>query len=320
MIKVSVIVPVFNSEKYLRKCLDSLINQTLSEIEILVIDDGSTDSSHEIIEQYCVSYPTKVHMITKKNGGQGRARNLGIKHAVGKFIGFVDSDDYVDHTMFEYMYEEAIKTKSDYLECNYCYLTEGGKLLKQYGSLKRINQLQDMFINPLVSPWNKLVLKDLLIENQIEFPEGVIYEDLAFYAKLIPYIKNPQFINKAFVYHIKYDSSTMNSNRGEKVGDIFKVIENIVTIYKNNEKYSQYKSEIEYLCTKILLCSSLKRISKIEDKAIRNSYIKQTINILKNYFEGYRQNPYMNKSIKGHYLKLINRFTILPYAYILQYF
>ena len=94
MPKVSVIIPVFNSEKYLHACLDSVINQTLKELEIIVVDDGSTDSSREILEDYKSRYPDKVYLYFKENGGQGSARNSGIMLSRGEYIGFVDSDEY----------------------------------------------------------------------------------------------------------------------------------------------------------------------------------------------------------------------------------
>ena len=107
MKKVSVIVPVYNAEKYLEKCLNSLVEQTLEEIEIIIINDGSTDSSQKIIEKYAEKYGQKIITRTKKNEGQAIARNLGIELCSGKYIGFVDADDYVCNDMFQLMYDEA---------------------------------------------------------------------------------------------------------------------------------------------------------------------------------------------------------------------
>ena len=107
MIKVSVIVPVYNVEKYLRKCLDSLVNQTLEEIEIIVVNDGSKDDSQIIMEEFQQKFPLKIKIFSKENGGLSDARNYGLDRAVGAFIGFVDSDDEVSETMFEEMYDLA---------------------------------------------------------------------------------------------------------------------------------------------------------------------------------------------------------------------
>ena len=109
MIKVSVIVPVWNVEKYLEKCLDSLVNQTLKEIEIIVVNDESPDNSQKIIDKYVKKYPKKIKALSQKNGGQGSARNHGLKYATGEYIGYVDSDDYIEKNMYELMYNKAKK-------------------------------------------------------------------------------------------------------------------------------------------------------------------------------------------------------------------
>lgn len=109
MVKVSIIVPVYNVEKYLKKCLNSLVNQTLDDIEIIVVNDESPDNSQRIIDEFEKKYPSKIKTITKKNGGQGSARNEGLKVATGEYIGYVDSDDYISNTMFEKMYNTAKK-------------------------------------------------------------------------------------------------------------------------------------------------------------------------------------------------------------------
>ena len=124
--KVSVIVPVYNTSKYLVRCMEALVNQTLEEIEILAVNDGSTDNSLEILKKYEVQYPQKVRVLSKENGGQATARNLGIRESRGEYIGFADSDDCVERTIFEKMYLLAKKDDSDLTECHYHYVQEIG--------------------------------------------------------------------------------------------------------------------------------------------------------------------------------------------------
>ena len=109
MVKVSIIVPVYNVEKYIDKCLQTLVNQTLEDIEIIIVNDGSTDNSEEIIKQYLQAYKNKIKYVIKENGGLSDARNYGMKYATGEFIAFLDSDDYVDVTIYEKMYKKAIE-------------------------------------------------------------------------------------------------------------------------------------------------------------------------------------------------------------------
>ena len=116
MVKVSVIVPVYNVENYIEKCLDSLLNQTLDDIEIIVVNDGSTDNSANIIKE---KYVNKIVYLEKENGGLSDARNFGLPHAKGKYIAFLDSDDYIEPTMYEKMYSVAEKEEADMVECDF---------------------------------------------------------------------------------------------------------------------------------------------------------------------------------------------------------
>ena len=121
MPKVSVIVPVYNVEKYIEKCANSLINQTLSDIEIIFVNDGSTDGSIQIIEQYENNFKEKVKCVSKDNGGLSSARNYGIPYATGEYIAFLDSDDYVELDMYETMYNKAKEDDFDMVECDFIW-------------------------------------------------------------------------------------------------------------------------------------------------------------------------------------------------------
>ena len=119
MKKVSVVVPVYNTEKYLDICLNSLVNQTIDDIEIIIVNDGSTDNSIKIIKKYMKQYPEKIVLLDQKNSGISVARNNGISIAKGEFIGFVDSDDFVELNMYENLYNAIKNTKSDIVVCDY---------------------------------------------------------------------------------------------------------------------------------------------------------------------------------------------------------
>ena len=307
MFLVSVIIPVYNTEKYLRRCLDSVVNQTLQELEILLVDDGSTDRSLSILREYENRYPAKVRVLTKENGGQATARNLGIKLSIGKYIGFVDSDDYVDTSMYETLYKAAKENQCDMVECHYRYLCVEGKKIKKYrtrGHIRQYKNQKDMFINAQVSPCNKLFKREVLMQEGVDFPEGFIYEDTAFYIKAIPFIKNEKFINKHLYYYLLRRSSTMNANKSRRVGNIFPVLENILEFYQNNNLYNIYRKELEYFCVKILLCSSLGRIGRIKDKNIAKELYAATFLFIKEHFPGYRNNKHIKGRI-GAYLKCV---------------
>ena len=119
MPKVSVIVPIYNVEDYIEQCLETLVNQTLEEIEIILVNDGSKDNSEKIAKQYKEKYPNKITYLEKENGGLSDARNFGIPYAKGEYIAFLDSDDYVELIMYEEMYKIAKKEDSDIVECDF---------------------------------------------------------------------------------------------------------------------------------------------------------------------------------------------------------
>ena len=115
---ISIIVPVYNVEKYLSKCIDSIINQTYKNIEIILIDDGSTDSSGAICDKYAL-VDSRIHVLHIENSGVSNARNVGLNHATGDYIGFVDSDDYIEPNMYELLLEELIADDVDVVQCNH---------------------------------------------------------------------------------------------------------------------------------------------------------------------------------------------------------
>ena len=320
MAKVSIIIPVYNTREYLPKCLDSLVNQTLQEIEIVLINDGSTDDSLAIINQYKEKHPDKIKVISKENGGQGAARNLGIKECSGDYIGFVDSDDYVDIHMYEEMLTLAEQENLDLVECEYQYIREEtGEQLKTYGDVRNYKGQKDMFLNPLVSPWNKLIRADILKNMEQVFPEGLIYEDTAFFIKIIPYVHSSKLVEKPFVFHILRGGSTMSINKSKRVGNIFPVLKDILDFYQKEGFYDEFRMELEYFCVKILLCSSLQRIADVPDRKLKKEFSDKTLEMLRQEFPGYKSNPYMERGMKNLYMKSVNKVTMPVYVFIFKW-
>lgn len=309
MVKVSVIVPVYNTEKYLKRCFDALMGQTLEDIEVIAVNDGSTDNSMSILKEYEEKFPQKIRILSKENGGQATARNLGIKESTGEYIGFADSDDYVDQTMFQKMYELAKKQDADLVECHYHYIQESKGVLKKLatrGEIKEHKNQKDMFLNPQVSPWNKIYRREVLMQEDVTFPEGLIYEDTSFYIKTIPFVKKSAYLDEHLVYYFLRGTSTMNANKSAKVGDIFLVLEDILDFYKKYHFYQQYKDELEYFYVKILLCSSLSRIGRVTDKVLQKKLLDQTFVLVKEKFPEYKLNKYFHGKI-GMYIKMVSR-------------
>ena len=159
MPKVSVIVPVYNVENYVEKCLKSLVKQTLQDIEIIIVNDGSTDNSENIIKEFIKLYGEKIKYVTKENGGLSDARNYGMKFASGEYIAFLDSDDYVDITLYEKMYNKAIEEQCDYVECDFIWKYDD-KEVKDTGNIYK--NKHEMLATARVVAWNKLIKRSLI--------------------------------------------------------------------------------------------------------------------------------------------------------------
>lgn len=314
MPKVSIIVPVYNVEKYIERCLDSLVNQTLKDIEIIIVNDGSTDGSKEIIQKYLNKYKNIVYL-EKENGGLSSARNYGIPYAKGEYIGFVDSDDYVELTMYEKMYNKAIEEKSDMVECDFIW-EYPNKKREDIGKI--YSDKKEAIVEARVVAWNKIIKKDIIEKTKITFPEGLRYEDIEFFYKIVPYLNKISFVKETLVHYVQRESSIANT-QNERTGEIFKVWENVLNYYIENNIFNEYRSELEYSYTRILLCSSLKRITKVKDRKVRKALIKLTWQNLNKKFPHWKQNKYLNstKSFKNLYLKSINKLTYMFYINLL---
>lgn len=315
MPKVSVVVPIYNVEKYIKKCLDSLVNQTLQEIQIILVNDGSTDESGNIAKEYASKYTNKIIYLEKENGGLSDARNFGMRYTEGEYIAFLDSDDYVENTMYEEMYNKALQENSDYVECD--FLWEYPDKVKKDKRIPYSNK-KEMLTNVRVVAWNKLIKREILEKNNISFPKGLRYEDIEFTYKLIPYLNKVSYVDKEFVHYVQRNNSIANV-QNERTAEVFTIFDNIIRYYQEKNFYEEYKEELEYSYSRILLCSSLKRICKIKDSKTRKKLIEETFEKLYQQFPLWKENKILNnRSIKNMYMKSINKFTYPIYTKMFQ--
>lgn len=307
MPKVSVIVPVYNVEKYIKKCLDSLVNQTLKDIEIIVVNDGSKDNSVKIINQYLSKYKNIIY-VEKKNGGLSDARNYGMKYAKGDYIAFLDSDDYVDKTIYKKMYNKAVEENADFVECDF-YWVYTNKKKEDVGYIYK--NKKEMLTYARVVAWNKLIKRDIIKEK---FPLKLNYEDVEFFYKLIPNINKFSFVKEPLIYYIQRDDSIVNK-QNYKTGQIFNVLNNVLDYYKKMKLYDEYSEELEYTYTRILLCSSLKRMVKIKDKVAKERLLDETWQNLNTKFPEWKKNKILaQRSGKNLYMKTVNKTTYKFYC------
>lgn len=319
MPKVSIIVPIYNVEMYIGKCLETLVNQTLKDIEIILVNDGSKDGSAEIAKKYLKKYPEKIIYLEKENGGLSDSRNYGLPHAKGEYIAFLDSDDYVEENMYEEMYELAKKEDSDMVQCNF-YWEYPDKNKKKIGELRQYSNKKEMLVKTRVEAWNKLIKREILEQNpEIKFPKGLRYEDVEFTYKLVPYVEKVSILNKPFIHYIQRGNSISNT-QNERTKEIFDVLDNVIKYYKEKNLYEEYEKQLEYVYVKTVFCRSLLRMVKIQDKNIKSQLLKRTWENVNIKFPEWKKNHILknNKSLKDIYLKTINKTTYKIYCKILS--
>ncbi len=249
--KVSIIIPVYNGEAYLCQCLDSVINQTLREIEIIIIDDGSTDSAGSICDKYAEK-DERIKVIHKENEGSGIARNLAIKLAQGEYIGFVDSDDWIDLNYYEKLYNAANSNNAD-ISIGGIKRFRGGKIdewifIKKTGVIKEFKN-QIIKFKYFDGAWDKIYRRNIVIDNHLEFAAKIINEDLAFSIQAAFYADKVVSCPDTF-YFYRQNRSSVCYNRGNKIFDIFIAFDLCQTFVNSIEDSHLHRSYQNLLDTK----------------------------------------------------------------------
>lgn len=265
--KLSIIVPVYNmaSDGKLEFCLDSLLNQTLEDYEVIAINDASTDNSLEILQQYQKKYPEKLVVDSlKENHRQGGAKNLGLSLSRGDFIGFVDSDDWVTLNCFERLLDKAKETGADVVACDFCYVYEHTmnptdrvpcNLSEQVGELTH-ERKASLFMNPgaLVT---KIYQRNLLFDEPFAFPEHMFFEDNATGIELLRRAKHFEYIPEPMYFYYQHNASTVHVITMERCNDRLEAMR-IMYKYASEKGYlEEFYDEIEYKFTNLFYQNTL---------------------------------------------------------------
>lgn len=219
---ISVIVPVYNVEKYIRRCVESILAQTYSDLEIILVDDGSTDSSGKICDEYQKD-DLRVVVVHKKNGGLSDARNVGLEIAKGEYIGFVDSDDYIEPDMYKILYDNCIKYSADLAAARFIeFNSKGEKTRKLSDNIEVFSrrQMLELFIyghkkyQVTMSVWDRLYKRELI--GDLRFPIGKCYEDIVFSTCVIAKTKVNVYIDQALYHYRLREDSITGEDMGQK--------------------------------------------------------------------------------------------------------
>lgn len=248
---ISIIIPVYNVEKYLNKCIESVVKQTFKNLEIILIDDGSTDSSGNICDEWKMK-DERIIVIHKENGGVSSARNAGLDIAQGEYVGFVDSDDYIDNQMYEVLLKQTQKFNTELSFCNFFDVDEKGKKESSNMEYKCIltkkEVMSGMFQNnnENFALWNKLVKREKL--KNIKFDENIkIYEDALFCFQMIENVNSISFCkNNLYFYTDREGSTLMEENIKSKVTTLI-AMEKINKILEKNDIQERFQQQCDYI-------------------------------------------------------------------------
>lgn len=271
MKKLSVIVPVYRAELYLARCVDSLLAQSVEEYEIILVDDGSPDRSGALCDEYAKSHPDIVRCLHIDNGGQGRARNRGIEIAEGEYLGFVDSDDWVEPSLYAKLLAAAERENADVVVC-------GIRTVRDDGVTASLPVWQEG--NPMASAGsacNKLFRRGAV--GEIRFPEGLWYEDFAFSAKLLMRSQKTVFLPEDLYDYRIGQESTMNNENARKNLDMLEIMEDLREFTEREGNRDDY----EYLLINHVLLDSVNRLAlqhtpaKLEVIWLMRAYVREHI-------------------------------------------
>lgn len=275
---ISIVIPVYNVEKYLEHCLSSIRNQSYENIEVIIINDGSTDDSDNIIDKF-VTQDKRFNKIIQKNRGVGAARNKGIEFCKGQYIAFIDSDDYIHKDFIKELYGNINANDSDIAICDYYGVFDEGNSIKYQkdwiindsvvNSKEAIISL--FFLNNMsIVPWNKLYKKRLFEGNNNPFPLGVKNEDVEGIFRIFYRANKVSYVNQAFYYYLQRENSETKTY-DKSIFDMFKVLDNIIEFLENKHEFHKYREEFNYLFFYFGIIITFKRAMNLSSNEIKES-------------------------------------------------
>ena len=285
---ISVIVPVYNVKKYVGKCLDSILKQKYENLDILVIDDGSTDGSSEICDRYAAK-DKRVRVFRKKNGGLSDARNFGLRKAKGNIVAFIDGDDFVKEDYISAMYEVMAKNNAGVVICGYNDVIPAEKTMSgKDATVKLLTQHENIDI----VAWNKLYKKFIFMQNEIRFPVGKKHEDTLTTYKVLAKAKKVSYIDKSLYCYIDRKDSIMNTEKAEGRLAMRELAAKEAVEYFSKNKDLKQAAEISLLLAKYayLDFSIAGKVSK-NDGEVARKWIKDNVS-------NYKTNKYLSKKLR----------------------
>ena len=297
--KFSIVVPVYNVEKFLEKCLDSIIAQDFNDYEIIAVNDGSTDSSLEILNSYSKK-TDKIKVISQSNKGLGGARNTAIENACGDILVFVDSDDFIPQEMLSTLSVYFEKYELDILsyDLTAVYSMDFPVTKSKYSADEFVIFDKKDFLIAEPTACAKAYRRSLYIDNNIRFPEHLWYEDLATVYRLVPFADKIGYLKKPLYYYVQQPDSITHSANTTRMMEITTAFNIVQSYFKEIGCFDEYYSELEWLCVKHVLYYSAHRF-------LTKGYYYKQMNALYEFvssnFPDFKNNKYVNENTPSIY-------------------
>lgn len=300
MPKVSIIIPVYNAEKYIRKCLDSIVNQTYKNIEVIIVNDGSTDNSEEIIKEYIENQEYNIKYFKNENRGVSFSRNFGVNYAEGDYIFFVDADDYLDENLIENL-KEKMKKEIDIIKFKAKKVDNNEKVLEEiyvptFDEVSGEEAFEKLKYDDILldTIWSYVFRKNFYIQNNFKFTENTHHEDFALIPLIIVKAKKVVSLDYYGYYYVQSENSITRNNSYEKLvkrtNDMIIHYDNMIEFIKNSDISESSKKSIKdfFANSVILRAEELKEkeqkeyIKKIKErKLIKNIQVKNVKQLIK---------------------------------------
>lgn len=285
--KMSVIIPAYNMENYLGVCLDSVFGQTLDDFEVIVINDCSKDKTESVVNEYRKKHDNLKYINNKVNMGVSASRNIGISNSEGEYIVFLDSDDYIEKDMLKSLYDECKKGNLDMAICGYFINFSDGNIKqinlkldnnKIYSGVEMLKELLTHKNGVTGHSWNKIIKRDILIDNNLKYPEDMkVYEDVIFFTSIYPYFNKIKYVDKSLYHYIERSNSAIRTVDDRLINDTKLSLERVEEDLISNNYKDKLELEFAAFYSRMISIAIHKLYTYSSDDHIRRKYLSRLI-------------------------------------------
>ena len=294
--KFSIIVPIYNVEKYIEKCLDSISQQAFGDFEVICVNDGTLDDSITYVIDK-MKNDKRFKLFNKQNGGLSDARNFGIRESSGEYLVFLDSDDFLEKNLLSLLAKEIDVSNTDciiYDYYQYLIIDNSRVTIKNKfheGRSYDLRKNKELLYSISNCAWNKCYRKSLFIENELQYPVGYLYEDLGLTYRLLYHSSNIRFINKPLINYLIDRPGNISTSVSDKILDVIDMCQLNIDFIKKKQEFDKYYLELECLC-RTNIVDNLRKVVRSNDKKLAIKFINKSFKFMKDNFGDKRVSLY----------------------------